>query len=237
MTFQVAYGEMDSTVYVPLPAEWVAANAELLAADDFAEQFHGLALRPTGEGAGNAVFGFRSTGSALRVRTTSDTTNYAVLKLHTAIEADPAAAPEGHLLLQDDVRSFLELQFVSLDTLGTSPLNRAALRLDVDTTLLETPGFARPIAPTLVLYGEIDDQRTELDRAAYSATTGGYTFSGGGILGLFQAQLVEDLTFDRLLVSVPTDPTTLNVAPLYGPGAADPALRPRAIFVVAPSAD
>ena len=148
----------DSLVTIQLQQSWINANLPTLSntgndGADFEEAFHGFkVVAPNSE----AVVGFSSSNTALRLRTVSsgDTTtaDYSGLKTFTHVKQTNAGdPPSGYRLMQDGVGAGLAMEWSfdenPLDTLESAPLNRAEIFVPNDTSALETrPDFERPQA-------------------------------------------------------------------------------------------
>lgn len=233
-SFQVAAA--DSLVEVNLPADWIAANDTTLRHNSVTTLFHGFQIRPQ-EGAG-AVFGF-SARSQLRLISASDTVHFLASEIfsHVAWEP-PAVEPEGFRPLQDGSGQGIQLTF-DLDTLGSTPVSTAFLRIDVDTTrLVENlpPGFVRTRPQTLTLFARSDsDDGGLVTEARFDKDRSAYIFSGSTLTTLFQRLVLGQTDLDQFVLAFPTSPSSLDALPLVLPEAGPvdgPPRGPRAVLVV-----
>lgn len=150
----------DSLVTIDLPNSWLSDNLSVLrdtsdGGSAFQEAFHGFKLAVGSEA--NAVVGFSSTSVSLRLRHTGTgtSTDYNGFKTFTHVERrNVPPAPPNYVVLQDGVGKSLTMKWDyeanPLDTLKSSPLNRAEIFVPVDTTELKARGgsstFVRPLA-------------------------------------------------------------------------------------------
>ena len=149
----------DTLVVVPMPDEWITQRQADLKTTDFSDLFFGLKMTSTG---GNAIIGFDNTSniSSLQGIAAGDTVNYFAQKSFTdfARLTEPQI-PADRILIQQGTGPHLRVNF-DLTQLQEVGLNRAALRLDVDTTLLDQnlpTGFVRPEVSSVSLFGVFED--------------------------------------------------------------------------------
>lgn len=150
----------DSLITVDLPQSWISDNLSALrdtsdGGAGFEEAFHGFKLVPGQEA--NAVVGFSSVSATLRLSHVNGETSadFASFKSFTHVERrNVPASPSNYVVLQGGVGKSLTMRWDydanPLDTLKSSPLNRADIFVPVDTTALKERGgsatFVRPLA-------------------------------------------------------------------------------------------
>lgn len=222
------------TVTIDLPSSWVPFSS-LSDTTDFDENFHGFQLRAS---SGNAVVGYSSGASYLRVVAGQDTVNYDVSKSFTAIDASVEAAPSERLLLQDGTGQAVSLRFTLPDSLQNAPISRAELRLPTDTTLLDEASlpdhFVRPQTNTLVLEGFAEEDDLAFAVSDSLNAEGVFAFSAGEDLltnrtvvlrSIYQALTLGESSIDRYRVTLSQSSNTINPLLFYLPGAGNKAPR------------
>lgn len=149
----------DSLITIDLPSSWVDTHLDVLqnVEDDgeaFEEEFHGFKLTAP---EGNVVVGFSSTEATLRLTHEPDTitADFQGFKTFTHVDpSSPSFSSQEHVLLQDGIGRGLSMEWnfdtPPLDTLTSTPLNRAEFYIPVDTTALaasvDNSDFVRPPA-------------------------------------------------------------------------------------------
>lgn len=149
----------DTLATIDLPSGWVQEHLDILqntsdGGDTFSEDFHGFKITTS---QGNAVVGFSSTETSLRLTYEPDSTSadFQGIKSFTHVDhSNLSFSSDEYWLLQDGVgRSFsMEWNFDTppLDTLREAPLNRAEIFVPTDSTELAStvsnPHFVRPSA-------------------------------------------------------------------------------------------
>lgn len=148
----VSINPNDTLVTIPLSDAWLDANLTSLQNDSL-DGFDGFKLTGPSE---DAVVGFSSQSASLRLTHTGDSTtaDYNSSKTFTHVDQSqsPASPPDEHLVLQDGLgtglRMIWDFDTSPLDTLKTTPLNRAQIFVPVDTTSMTDnagpPTFTRP---------------------------------------------------------------------------------------------
>jgi hypothetical protein len=235
----------DTLVEIALPASWVSAREAVLRSDSVNTAFDGFQLRLDGPppGAG-VVLGFltatsTATRSALRLTTSEDTVDYPIVEVFTSLTrtADAAPAPD-RLLLRAGLNEAIALTF-ALEGFDSLAVAGAALRLSADPALTETPGFHRPLPPSIALYGVREDSsRAFLDTAPLDEDTDTYSFTSGALTSAVQRATLGDPVFVRFEVVTPSSPLSLDVLPLVlGPPPGVPAeeRRPRLVVTGIPT--
>lgn len=234
------------TVTIELPTSWVSSHA-LSDTADFDADFHGVQLQPTG---GNAVVGYRSNASHLRVIASDDTAAYPVSKTFTAIDRSDAPYSEDWILMQDGVERILSFDFLLPDSLKNTPISRAVLHLRTDTSLFEpvsTPAdFVRPRTNVLYVQGFLEDSEEDsapaflvpvLESDTLNAN-GHFAFSQGedllsnprarrtvSLLQLFQRITLGKPSIDRYRVRLSQASNTINPLLFFRPGTGENAPR------------
>lgn len=239
-SFDVAPG--DSLIEIDLPESWIAANDTTLRSEDFSTIFHGFRLDPSDEA--SAIYGFAGS-STLRLISEDDTVFYQVSEVFSGIEG-PADPPTDEALwrLQDGTGRGLELQF-DLDTLAQSAVNTVRLRVNADTAAVTAdlpPGFTRPFARRLALFGFLEDQDPVLITVAdLDEETETFTFRSAVLDDVFQDLLLGRSEVEGFVLGFPTTPSSLDVMPLVRrsePGCAEddamPCEGPRAVVILIP---
>ena len=240
-TFDVAAS--DSLIEVALPAAWVMANDTTLRSSSFSTLFHGFQLSPSDQA--SAVYGFAG-ASTLELISAEDTVRYGVSELFSGIEA-PADAPTTPdlLLLQDGTSRGLELRF-DLDGLQQASINAVFLRLNADTSAVETSrpaGFARPFARQLALYGFVEGEEPVLiTTATLDEETETFSFTSTVMTDIFQDLVLDRSEVAGFAIGFPPSRSTLDVMPLVsssvagcGTDAMPSCTGPRATIFLIPS--
>lgn len=224
----------DRNVEIPLPQAWIDANSEVLRSTTFTADFQGLALRPV---SGNAVVGFNTALSALRVVAAGDTVNYVVNRVLTTTDAPDRSADSP--ILQDGTGRGLALQLApDVASLGPAGVNGVVVRVPADTvaSTSQTPaGFIRPLLPSLRL-----TIRTQNDEGEFvDAYLADALLSDGRYLwplGALPEQLFQEMIAGEpmeLHVSAPPGLFSVNPIILTSPG--DPTRSPMIILTLTPA--
>jgi hypothetical protein len=240
-SFDVAPG--DSLIEVPLPESWIAANDTTLRSESFSTLFHGFRLDPSDQA--SAVYGFASS-SSLQLISAGDTVTYQVSEVFSSIEGPPDEPVADELWrLQDGTGRSLALQF-DLDALDQAAINTVRLRVNADTAAAFAdlpPGFVRPFARELALFGFIGDEDPVLIAAArLDEEEQTFTFSSDVLTDIFQDFSLGRSEVDGFSLGFPASPSSLDVLPLVrasAPGCAGdeqmPCEGPRAVVFLTPS--
>lgn len=240
-SFSVAPG--DTLVEVRFPAAWVASRDSIFVSNDFNQIFHGFEFRPRPES--RAVLGFDGERAELLLLAprpeSADTVVFRASQAFSNVRL-PSGAPavvDGLVPLQNTTSRGLRLRFDLTELSPPPAVTGAFVRLDADTTRLATPGFVRPLARTLALYGlGQNGEATLLSIAALDPRSQTYTFSSPAPgaparLGtLFQQALLGRSRFTAFAVGFPGGALpTLDVAPIVATAEAGP----RAVLLVVPA--
>ncbi len=194
----------DSLVVVPLPSSWIEANDVLIRSTDFVTDFHGFHLEAA---EGNAVIGFSSQSSVMRVVSGADTVDFVVTRNLTRVErTSTGVLPPGTSLMQDGVGEGLEVAF---DYEGNKAigavLSRAVLRVAIDSVSAPAPpNFARPLPSQVALAGITADSLVL--SLAVSRREGEYLIFDSTVLrGALQDLLFGRSIFERYVITGHTD--------------------------------
>lgn len=213
----------DTVVALDLPASWVTEYDAILRSDTLAAALDGFQLRlPDGVVPG-AVMGFNTMQSSLRVMTAQDTVDYPLFEVFSHIERGAAAPPPAdRAVLRDGAGEAFALTF-PFSEFGRLPLANAIVRLSVDPSVLNEPGFARSLPETIVLFGRTDaGDRIGILNASLDETTNSYSFSSATLTAVIQEALLERSIFTRFEISVLSSPASLDAIPLIlGPEPAE----------------
>lgn len=201
----------DTLVVVPLPADWVDENDDVLRSADFGERFHGFRLDPV---SGNAVVGFGPGRSSLFAVSSEDSSSSPVGRSYSSVErAVPVEIPSDRILMQAGSGPALSFSLVDdAPELPPSSVNRAAIVLSADTVTLSgnTPAnFARPLLETLDVYGIPGDAPAVLLARATINDEGRYVFDSQSLARTVQDALLGRDAYDRFEVRIP-NPTTFG---------------------------
>ncbi len=229
----------DTLLEIPLPPAWVVANDLDLRSDSSATAIDGFQLRLEGAPAlPGVILGLQTSDatnvlSSLRLTTSSDTVDFPVYEVFTSLtRTGVASPPPDRLLLRSGLNETLRLHFdvTSLDTVAVAG---AALQLDVDRSLTDTPGFTRPVPSELALLGVREDStRVLLARARLADDEETFTFTSATLSAAIQRAVLGDPEFIRFEAGTPSTPLSLDVLPLIvGPPPLTPAedRRPRLV--------
>ncbi len=231
------FSAADTLIEVPLPADWVAANDEVLRSDDFLTAFNGFQLTTT---AGNAVVGFNGDDSSLLAVTASeDTTIFSITKnLSTYVQqADGADLPPDVLLIRDGTGPMGRLTFdFARDSTRQQVLNRVVVQLPAveDVLAANTPAnFHRPLLSTLNLRG-VDETSGNAATLVSSATLsdGVIAFESADLRTIVQRLLFDETPITHFTIEAPATDNTLNVLLVRIPPAED---APRARLTLTPT--
>lgn len=235
------------TVTIDLPDGWVAPQS-LNDTTDFDADFHGFQLRTTG---GNAVVGYLSSESSLRVIADQDTATYPVSRSFTEIDRleEGTEPPADRVLIQDGMGQALSFSFTLPDSLlqNYAPVSRAELQLPTDTSLFDSdalpPDFVRPQTTDLGLEGFIDDNRAFIigdslnadGVFAFSATPPSNQQVNVSLRQFFQQMSLGEPSIDRYQVILSQADNTISPLLFYVPGTGENA--PRVLLTITQSDD
>lgn len=170
----------DSLLRFPLPQSWIEKHQEVFQDSlEFGDAFNGLKLSASsGE---EVVVGVEHASATLRLTTSEDTVDFRSLKSFTHLDRkSQATVPDGRTLLLDGVGQRLGVQWdfdqsLFTDTLRNVPLNRANLRVPIDTAKMkeEVPSanFARPSVAKYRIFGELAEGISSCGQAGARAST------------------------------------------------------------------
>ena len=212
---QILTFELDPTdeeTLVPLPRTWINENEPVLrdttgGGEAFLDAFAGFRIAPS---SGNAVIGFNRNDTALRVATSTDTTNFNGRVSLTTIERTPSdALPDDRVLVQGGFANALTFTYdfdaPPLDTLRGTPVNRAEFVLPVDTTLWadSTPdGFARPTPDSYSFTGtSTDGDQTVTLSSNLTPFDEGLRFTGDTPARIFEEGFLRESAFSEFVIT------------------------------------
>jgi hypothetical protein len=215
----VQFTPSDSVVLVALPAEWVAANDLQLRSAGSDTLFHGFQLTAIGT---NAVIGFRTTSVTLDVVSGGEQLEFPVnRRLTTARRLSPTTPPAERLTVQDTAGPGVVLHFdLSDDTLATAVINRAEIRVIVDTLALRSntpPNFVRPEVPRLELHAATTAGGSIVLGTA-NVDNGVAAFSGSLVRAALQGLAEGVGVVDHFRVVVAADVSSVGAVVLNAPG-------------------
>lgn len=229
-SFEVAAS--DTLVEIALPDSWIAENDTTLRSDQFSTLFHGFQLQA--QDGSNAVYGFTG-GSTLQLISAEDTVIYQASELFSNTATAPAVAPpvDGRIRIQDGTGMGLTLSF-DLDTLGLASINTAFLRVNADTLAVEArPGFVRPLARELALFGFIDgEDPVFITTATLNEENQTFSFGSPLLTDLIQDLVLDNSELDGFAIGFPSAPSSLDVVPIAGLGMEG---GPRAVVILIPN--
>ena len=232
-TVDVPAGRGQSTVRVPLPAAWVAANDTTLRSTAVTTSLRGFALEPV---SGGAVLSFGIDLTRLVAKTATDSVAFLGLKGASTIRrtATGPALPSGRVLLQDGYPQVLDLD-LPLDSSAASGrgVSRAALVVRLDSALVaaNTPGgFYRPLPARVELVGvdatgaDVLVGTSYVVRSIGTPTASRVVFASEGLRAQAQlGALGQTPTVARYRLRVPVDVGGLGALVVLTSGADRPA--------------
>ncbi len=228
----------DSVVALTLPNSWVTQFNEILRSDSVASAIDGFQVRLPGGSMPGAVMGFNAALSTLRVLTAEDTVDYPLFEVFSHIErGDAAPPPDNRLFLRAGASETVVLTF-PFEEFEDLPLANATLRLTVDPTLLDQPGFARSLPQTISLFGRTeDDDRLSIVNATLDEETNSYAFVSATLTAIIQEALLGSAIVEQFEISIAPSPASLDALPLIlgpVPQEGQPDTRPRFALTVIP---
>ena len=211
----------DTLIEIPLPPAWVVANDLDLRSDSSTTAIDGFQLKLDGlPPLPGVILGIQTSDdsdvlSALRLTTSRDTVDFPVYEVFTSLTRMGAAtAPPDRLMLRSGLNETVRIYF-NLEDLDTLAVAGAAVQLDVDRSLTDTPGFLRPVPDELALLGVREDSsRVFLARARLPDDGDTYTFTSASLSATIQRAVLGDPEFIRFEVGAPSAPLSLDVLPL-----------------------
>lgn len=237
-----------NTIVVQLPDAWLQANAATLR--DTAtvnDRFHGFQIAPAN---GNAVAGFETFTSELRVFAGQDSASYRTLRTLTSLDREGDVGADSPILMQNGFGRLIRFSFdfddVPFDTLSNAPLNRASIIFPFDASLYEDApaNFVRPIPNSVELVGFANDSDTSLVSIADLELTeaaleeGSLVYGGANALSIFQEAVLGNVLFERFRLRLRTPGTLgqepITIDPLLIRGADDPDEPSRARLIITP---
>lgn len=237
-TFEIAAS--DSLLELDLPSSWVDANDEFLRSDTVLTAVDGFQLRLADGTMTNAIIGFATQDSELRLATAEDTVSYSLREVFTHIERGAASMPPPDILfVRDGIPEVAVLTF-DYEALEGLALARGLVRLNVDPDALESSSsFARSLPETLALFGITEtDARFGIATAAFSEETNSYMFANSSLTSILQDVLLGNQLFERFEIESADSPASLAVLPLVlgpPPGEGESDTRPRVALTVIPT--
>jgi len=228
----------DTLVQFALPPEWVAINDADLRSDSSASAFDGFQLRVDGAPPlPGVIVGFQTSNdsdvlSSLRITNSRDTVDFPVYEVYTSLtRSAPAMPPPDRLLLRAGLNEAIVLGF-DYSALASLAVAGATLRLDADASVVETPGFHRPLPPELALFAVREDSSRAFLARGLRSGEDVYSFTSNSLTSVIQREVLGESDFVRFEVGAPSSPVSLDVLPVYlGPPPATPAedRRPRLV--------
>ena len=209
----------DTTIVVPLPDHWIAANETTLRSTAFDTDLHGFYIEPV---SGNAVIGFTRSASLLRAFTATDSTDFLVTGTLSMIQqTTPGSLPDNRIHIQDGIGRVVSLTFaLSEEDAEAFDLNRVRLKISADTLLLRenTPlHFNRPMLTQIDVYGITDDHLTLDLEASFIDDNGVFVFGSDILRNSMQLYLEGNSAFTRFELRVPpVSDNTINTQIFYG---------------------
>jgi hypothetical protein len=228
----------DTLFEIPLPAAWVTANDLDLRSDSSASAIDGFQLRIDGPAPlPGVIIGIQTSDetdvlSALRLTTDRDTVDFPLYEVFTSItRADSIQSPPDRLLLRAGLNEVVSFSF-DLDGLDTLAVAGAAVLLEVDRSLTDTPGFTRPVPSELALFGVREDSsRALLARARLEDDEDeSYRFTSAPLTSAIQRGVLGEAEFVRFEAAPPSAPLSVDVLPvILGPAGPIEDRRPRLV--------
>lgn len=200
----------DTLVSLALPAAYLSQVEATLRSTSFVTEYHGLVVEPV---SGTAVVGFDTDQTRLVAVADGDSAVYRVQKAATVVErTSEPSLPEARLALQNGAGPANALVFdLSREALANTAVNRAVIRVHVDTLLLQATGtFRRPSLERLDLVGITETGETVgIERATLDK--GAFTFRSGTLRRELQNVLLGTRTFTRFELRPPITPGTASI--------------------------
>jgi hypothetical protein len=230
----------DTLIEFPLPPSWITANDLDLRSDSSAAAIDGFQLRVDGAAPlPGVVIGLQTSTdtdvlSSLRLINDRDTVDFPVFEVFTSLtRTGDATPPPDRILLRAGLNEVVALHF-DVENLDTLAVAGAAIQLDIDRSLTDTPGFRRPIPTELALLGVREDStRALLARARLPDDEDTYTFTSATLTSAIQRAVLGTGDFVRFEAGAPAAPVSLDVLPLIlGPPAPSPSEERRPRLVV-----
>lgn len=229
----------DEVYSLALPSSWVSENAELLQSDSVATALDGFKISVTEGMPANFVAGFNATESSVRVFTAQDTVDYPLAEIFSSIMRDDAPPPPANIALVRDGASEVTRLTFDFSPHENQALANATIRLNIDPSVVETPGFERGTLERLALFGQTETGNPVFIEASdvdENGTT--VSFSSATLTATIQAALLGNEIFDFYQIGALESQSTLDVLPvIIGPepmmGETD--LRPRLSLTLVPA--
>ncbi|MDE2833393.1 MAG: hypothetical protein OXM02_02615 [Bacteroidota bacterium] len=217
----VTFAAADTQVTAPLPRSWLDRYDTVLRGARVDSLFRGFSLSAS---QGNAVVGFRLTGSRLRLNTTGGTVSFDLSRTFTGVQRSGAPMiPDNTILFQDGAGPVIKLKF-GLKAYEDVPINGAVVTVTADTLegAMAPPGFLRPQIQQLQLVAVPSDttQPATFLGEAERNTQGTYRFQSADLTTYLQRVLVGSETFAYLEIRAPVPDNSLDVALLHTQGPA-----------------
>ena len=213
----------DTTITIPLPQTWIAANDTTLRSVFFNSAFHGFQISTSST---DFVAGFTIGGSSLQIVSGGDTLNFGASQSLTNVSSTPLASPPtDRILLQDGSGVGIDM-FIdesSSDSLTLSVLSRATLTVSADTASLAAapPGFVRPTVRNLELFGSTENGIDVQIRAIEIDDDGKFVFESDLFRDALQQQFIDDPVFESFSIRVPGTLNSISPLTLFAPGVPD----------------
>ena len=212
----VTFAAADTQVTATLPASWLDRYDSILRGSNVDSLFRGFSLTASH---GNAVAGFRLTGSGLRLSTTGGTVSFDLSKTFTGIRRSGAPMiPDGTILFQDGAGPVIKLNF-DLKDYEDVPINGAVITATADTLegAMAPPGFLRPQIQQLQLVAVPIDttQPATFLAAAARNSDGTYRFQSVDLTTYLQRVLVGSESFAYMEIRAPVPDNSLDIALLH----------------------
>lgn len=234
----VTFPASDTLLTFDLPSNWISEFDTTIRSDSVISAIEGFQVRLSEGTMPNVVVGFEGPSSRLRLRTAQDTVDFPIAEIFSRIEReDPVSTPDGIRLLRDGSGEALAFTF-PVDTLGTRAVASAALKLTIDTDVLDTgDGFTRPLPETLALYLRDQDDNRLLVTTAERGDTNQFIFTSSALTSLLQREVLGEAFVTQFEVGYLASPSTINVLPIIvgpEPAPGDPDQRPRFALTLVP---
>ena len=227
----VTFAPTDTQVTAVLPASWLDQYNPTLRGTDMDSLFHGFRLSGS---QGNAIGGFRLTGSSLRLTTTGGTTYFALSQTFTGIRRHGASVlPDNTILFQDGAGPVIKLDF-DLAEFADVPINGAVVTVTADTVegTLAPAGFLRPQIRELQLVAVPEDITKPATLLAQSSlnSDGTYRFVNTDLTTFLQLVFIGAESYSYMELRAPVPDNSLDIALLYNASAA--MLAPQAYIIL-----